>query len=95
MSEPPIWLLWRPGPRTGQSRPRAWTPTHRVVAEPVQEITSQGGHWIALGTTADNLEEIVTHAEAIYGYFDIVVNNAGTTRLLTCLIQPDLTPAAT
>ncbi|POR32513.1 Short chain oxidoreductase/dehydrogenase, putative [Tolypocladium paradoxum] len=43
----------------------------------VQQITSQGGHWIALDTTAPDLEGTVARAEAIYGRLDVVVNNAG------------------
>ena len=43
----------------------------------VQQVTSQGGHWIALDTTAPDLEDIVARAEHIHGRLDVVVNNAG------------------
>ncbi|CAK7233741.1 hypothetical protein SBRCBS47491_008714 [Sporothrix bragantina] len=43
----------------------------------VQQVTSQGGHWIALDTTALDLEDIVARAERIHGRLDVVINNAG------------------
>ncbi|KAL2825108.1 putative short chain oxidoreductase/dehydrogenase [Aspergillus pseudoustus] len=87
MSDSPIWFITGCSGGLGLALARAvLAHGHRLIASSrnpsktpglVQEITSQGGQWIALDTTADNLEEIVTDAEAVYGYFDVVVNNAG------------------
>lgn len=43
----------------------------------VKYVESRGGHWIALDTTASDLEEVIAKAEAIHGRLDVVVNNAG------------------
>lgn len=46
----------------------------------VDEITSQGGHWLALDTTSQEAEVQITLTKAheMYGRVDYLVNNAGT-----------------
>lgn len=84
---PLVWLITGCSSGLGSSLAKSVIAHgHKLIAssrtpsktpELVQEITSKGGHWIALDTTASDLEEVITHAEAIYGRFDVVVNNAG------------------
>lgn len=87
MPEAKVWLITGCSAGLGSAIAKAaLAHGHLVIAssrnptktpELVQEITSQGGHWISLDTTAPDLEDIVVRAEAIHGRLDVVVNNAG------------------
>lgn len=87
MSDFPVWLITGCSGGLGLALARAvLAHDHRLIASSrnpsktpdlVDEITSRGGHWIALDSTAANLEEIVSSAQAIHGHLDVVVNNAG------------------
>lgn len=59
---------------------------HKVIAtsrnpsktpEAVSEVKALGGEWLQLDVCSPNLEGEIKKALGIYGYIDIVVNNAG------------------
>lgn len=87
MSESLVWLITGCSAGLGSAIAKAvLAHGNKVIASSrnpskspdlVQDITSKGGHWIALDTTAPDLEDIVVQAEAIHGRLDVVVNNAG------------------
>ncbi|KIW17672.1 hypothetical protein PV08_04867 [Exophiala spinifera] len=83
-----VWLITGSGSGLGLALTRyALSQGHRVIAtsrnpsktpELVEEVSSQGGKWLALDTTQTvcEIKDIVRQAESFFGRIDVMVNNA-------------------
>ena len=82
-----VWLITGASSGFGLELTRtALAKGHKVIAssrnpaktpELVEEIKKNGGTWITLDVSGDNVSKVLSEAWDIYGHIDVLVNNAG------------------